>query len=82
MSNSQFKGKYAGLVIRRGNKRSIVAVGHKLLRVIYAMLKNNQPYQDPGIDYEALIVQKNAPRWIKALEKYDYLTYLKHQPTG
>jgi transposase len=72
-TNSQFKGKYAGLVIRRGHKRSVVAVGHKILRVIYAMLKDNQPYRDPNIDYEALLVQKNGPRWMKALEKFGYL---------
>ena len=25
------------------------------------------------VDYEALMVQRNAPRWIKALNKYGYL---------
>jgi hypothetical protein len=74
MSGSQFKGKYAGLVIRRGSKRSIIAIGHKILRIIYAMLKNNQHYRDPNIDYEKLVVDKNAARWIKALEKFNYIT--------
>jgi transposase len=72
-TNSQFKGKYRALVIRRGHKRTIMALAHKLLRVIYAILKHQQPYRDPGIDYEALVVAKNAPRWLKALEKYGYL---------
>ena len=70
-------GKYQSLVIRRGHKRSIIAVAHKMLRVIYSMLKNNRPYYDPEVDYEALMVhlmvQRNAPRWIKALNKYGYL---------
>ena len=74
MSGSQFKGKYAGLVIRRGSKRSIIAVGHKILRIIYAMLKNNQHYRDPQIDYEKLVVDKNASRWIRALVEYGYIT--------
>ena len=74
MSGSQFKGKYAGLVIRRGSKRSIIAVGHKILRIIYAMLKNNQHYKDPQIDYEKLVVDKNASRWIRALVEYGYIT--------
>jgi transposase len=74
MSGSQFKGKYAGLVIRRGSKRSIIAIGHKILRIIYAMLKSNQHYKDPGIDYEKLVVDKNAARWIRKLEEYGYLT--------
>ncbi len=60
-------------MIRRGHKRSIIAVGHKLLRVIYTVLKMQQPYRDPAIDYEALVIAKNAPRWLKALEKYGYL---------
>jgi transposase len=72
-TNSQFKGKYRALVIRRGPKRTLLALAHKLLRVIYALLKHQQPYRDPEIDYEALIVQKNAPRWIQALKKYGYL---------
>ncbi len=72
-THSQFKGKYRALVIRRGHKRTILALAHKLLRVIYAPLKHQQPYRDPGIDYEALIVQKNAPRWLQALKKYGYL---------
>jgi len=73
-TKSQFKGKYQSLVIRRGHKRSIIAVAHKMLRVIYSMLKNNRPYYDPEVDYEALMVQRNAPRWIMALKKYGYLT--------
>jgi hypothetical protein len=44
-----------------------------MLRVIYSMLKNNRPYYDPEVDYEALMVQRNAPRWIKALNKNVYL---------
>ncbi len=72
-TSSQFKDKYKGLAIRKGHKRAIVAIGHKLLRVIYSLLKNNKPYKDPVINYEELMVKKNASRWIKALEKFKYL---------
>jgi len=75
-TNSQFKGKYQGLVIRRGHKRTIIALGHKMLRIIYSLLKNNQPYHDPEIDYEALVVHRNAPRWLQALKKFGYLPKL------
>ena len=71
-TNSQFKGLYQGLVIRRGHKRTIMAVAHKLLEVSYVLLKKRQPYVDPKIDYEALTVGRNAPRWIKALKKFGY----------
>ena len=73
-TKSQFKGKYQSLVIRRGHKRAIIAVAHKMLRVIYSLLKNNRPYYDPEVDYEELMVQRNAPRWIKSLKKYGYIT--------
>ena len=36
-TKSQFKDKYKTLVIRRGHKRAIVAIGHKLLRVICSL---------------------------------------------
>lgn len=76
-TKSQFKGKYQALVGRRGHQRTIIALDHKILRVIYSVLHTEQPYRDPEIDYEALVVAKNAPRWLKALEKYGYLAKLR-----
>ena len=72
-TKSQFQGKYRSLVVRRGHKRSLIAVAHKLIRVIYTLLKNRRPYVDPDIDYEGMMVRKNAPRWIRKLEEYGYV---------
>lgn len=72
-TRSQFKGKYESLVIRRGHKRTIIALGHKILRIVYVMLKNMKPYFDPGIDYEELMVNRNAPRWLRALAKFGFI---------
>ena len=69
----QFKTYYQSLVIRRGKKRSIIAIAHKILRVIFCMLKKNIEYQDSSVDYEALMVHRNAPRWIKKLKQYNYI---------
>ncbi|MEW6380404.1 MAG: type III-B CRISPR module RAMP protein Cmr1 [bacterium] len=63
---------HKGLVIRRGHKRTIVAVGHKILEVVWAILKHKEPYIDQCVASEAMAVQRNAPRWIKALKKYGY----------
>jgi hypothetical protein len=60
-------------VIRRGHKRTIVAIGHKILRIIFTLLKDLTPYRDPAVDYEELMVKRNAPRWIKVLKKFGYL---------
>ena len=73
-TQSVFKSKFQALVVRRGYKRSIVALGHKLLRTLYFMLKRREPYRDSTTDYEALSVQRNAPRWIKALTKFGFLS--------
>lgn len=67
------KDKFAALSVRKGHKKSIVALAHKMLRIIHAMLSNGTPYQDRTVDYEALVVQRNAPRWIKMLAKHGYI---------
>jgi len=61
---------------RKSHKKAIVAIAHKLMRIIYFMLSRREPYRDPGVDYEAMSALKNAPRWIKALKKIGMI------PTG
>jgi len=72
-SRCALKDKFAALSIRKGHKKSIVALAHKMLRIIFAILKDNKPYHDRAVDYEALSVQRNAPRWLKMLKKYGFL---------
>ena len=59
-SRCALKSKFAALSIRKGHKKSIVALGHKMLRIIFAVLKTRQPYRDRVVDYEALSVQRSA----------------------
>lgn len=72
-SRCGLKEKFKALSIRKGHKKAIVALAHKMLRIIFAMLKNHTPYQDQAVDYEALLVQRNAPRWIKMLVKHGFI---------
>ena len=65
--------KFQNLVVRRGHKRSIIALAHKMLRIIYFMLSRGTHYRDAATDYEALSVQRNAARWIKKLIKFGFL---------
>jgi transposase len=67
------KAKFDALNIRKGRKKSIVALAHKMLRTIYAMLATGVHYEDRSVDYEALSVAKNAPRWIKKLRQYGFI---------
>lgn len=68
-----FKPKFESLMLRRGYKRSIVAIAHSILRTIYFMLERREHYRDRAIDYEAIAVRRNAPRWIKALTKFGFI---------
>ena len=68
MSTSSLAGKFRSLLVRKTYKKAIVALAHKMLRLIYAMLSRRQAYQDPHIDYAALSAKKNAPRWIRQLQ--------------
>jgi transposase len=72
-SRCALKDKFSALAIRKGHKKSIVALGHKMLRIIYAMLTDGTHYQDRTVDYEALSVQRNASRWIKMLVKHGFI---------
>jgi transposase len=69
-TNSVFKLKFQALVPRRGHKRAIVAIAHKMLRTIFHMLKRGEYYRDSSVDYEELATKRNAPRWIKSLQKF------------
>ena len=72
-SRCAFKAKFQALSVRKGHKRSIVALGHKMLRTIYAMLSKGTHYVDRVVDYEALMVARNAPRWLQMLVRHGYV---------
>jgi transposase len=69
----QFRGYHKAIHIRRGYKRATVATAHKLAKTIYSVLTNQRPYKDPEFDYEALVVDRNASRWIRKLKEFGYI---------
>ena len=60
--------RYKSLMVRKSYKKAIVAVAHKMIRLIFILLSRRQPYIDQAIDYAAMSAKKNAPRWIKQLK--------------
>ena len=70
---SQFYDYHRLLAGRIGYKRAILATAHKLLRVIHTILREDRPYIDPDIDYEKLVVERNASRWIRMLKQHGFL---------
>lgn len=72
-TKSVFQAKFQALVIRRGYKRAIIAIAHKMVRTIFFMLKRGEYYRDSATNYEALSVQRNAARWMKSLIKFGFI---------
>ena len=67
MTKSTLAAKYKSLMVRKSHKKAIVALAHKMIRLIYLLLTRGQPYIDQGVDYAAMSAKKNAPRWIRQL---------------
>jgi len=72
-TKSAFQSKFQSLIVRRGYKRAIVALAHKMLRTLFFMLKRGEYYRDSATHYEQLSVQRNASRWIKALTRFGFI---------
>ena len=71
--NCQFAGFKRSVAARRGNKRALVAAAHKIARILYVILRDRAPYRDPDTNYEALMVNRNASRWLRQLGQFGIL---------
>jgi len=49
--NTYLSSKYKSLAGRRGKKRAVIAVGHKILLATYFIIKNKVEYKELGEDY-------------------------------
>jgi hypothetical protein len=57
--NTYLRSKYESLVGRRGRKRALIAVGHKILCAAYFIIKNKEPYLELGAEYLESRKRKN-----------------------
>ncbi len=66
------RSKYDSLVGRRGKKRALVAIGHKILVATYFILKDKVAYKELGAEYlQELKKEKQISKHLKLLkEKY------------
>jgi transposase len=49
--NTYLKARYQRLAARRGKKRALVAIGHKILIMLYHIIKEQGTYWELGSDY-------------------------------
>jgi len=45
--NSYFQRKYLSILARRGRKKAVIAVAHKMIIAVYHVLKDRVAYREP-----------------------------------
>jgi len=60
------RSKYESLVVRRGKKKALIAVGHKILIATYFILKDKTSYKELGSEY---LVKRNKNKKIQRYMK-------------
>src|SRR6266536_1967880 len=76
--NCYFREKYYRLKARRGHKRAVVAIAHKILVAIYHVLTSDTPYQELGADYlEKLEPERLTLNLVRRLERLGYRVNLE-----
>jgi hypothetical protein len=76
--NTYLKSKYYSLVGRRGKKRALIAISHKILAISYHILKNKVPYKELGVSYlDERKKDKLTRNYKKRLAKLGYEVILK-----
>ena len=56
------KRKYQSLVGRRGKKKALVAVGHKIIVAAYHVLAKAERYKEPGLNLKTEKARKKSIR--------------------
>jgi transposase len=71
--NSYFRDKFHRLKARRGYKRALMAIAHKILTAIYHMLRDGKDFHDLGSQYLDRTDQRRTTRkLVKRLEALGY----------
>jgi hypothetical protein len=71
--DSDLSAQYRRVASRRGKKRSLLAVGHSLLVIIYHVLKDKAEYHDLSPDYFEKLEPERLRRYlVRRLERLGY----------
>ena len=77
--DTYLSAQYRRIAARRGSNRAAVAVGHKILVIVYHMIKNREPYKELGANHfeqrKKNIIANNALK--KLLQPLLSLVYLE-----
>jgi transposase len=71
--NTYLGAKYRALIPRKGKKRAIITIGHKMLIICYHILKDCVPFNELGVDFlDKLEPERKAKYHEKRLEELGY----------
>jgi transposase len=71
--DSYLAALYGRLAARRGKKRALIALAHRILTIIFSVLKKKEVYRELGPDYlEGQDKQRQAQRLLKRLKKLGF----------
>ena len=74
--DSSLAAFYHRLVARRGVKKAIVAVAHKLLTLAYTLLRKREPYQERGA---AAVDERRKDQLVHRMQRrFEQLGYKVH----
>jgi hypothetical protein len=66
------KRKYQSLITRRGKKKAIVAVGHKIIIASYHIIKNKESYIEPILNNNPKRKNKQIKNLLTKLRELGY----------
>lgn len=66
------KRKYESLVPRRGKKKALVAVGHKIIIASYHVIKNKQAYKEPELHNNPKRKRRQIQNYLNRLKDLGY----------
>lgn len=78
--NTYLRSKYDSLVGRRGKKRALIAIGHKILIATYYILQDKVAYKELGAEYlQEIKKEKQIKRHIQLLKEMGVEIEIKKQ---
>lgn len=72
------KRKFASLVTRRGKKKALMAIGHKIIISVYFVLKDKTEYKEPLLNDDPKRKSKQIKNYISKLKELGYDIDIKH----
>jgi transposase len=79
---SYYRDKFFRLKARRGYRRALVAIAHKILIAIFNILSTGRPYKELGNTYlDALDKDRTVRNLVRRLERLGHAVQLSHTAT-